>query len=115
MRASQAPVIRLLFHIGLLLPLALLLWDFTHNQLTANPIQAATLRTGKIALVLLVLCLASTPAYSLLGFRLGLRVRRTFGLYAMAYAFVHVMIFVGLDYWFDWALIQEAVFAKRYA
>jgi sulfoxide reductase heme-binding subunit YedZ len=31
------------------------------------------------------------------------------------YAGFHFLIFVGLDYGFDWALIQEAIFEKRYA
>jgi sulfoxide reductase heme-binding subunit YedZ len=51
----QDRLLRLVVHIGALLPLAVLIWDFSTNNLTANPIQAATLRTGKAAIVLLVL------------------------------------------------------------
>ena len=40
--------------IGSWIPLALLIWDALTGNLTANPIQAATFRTGKTALVLLV-------------------------------------------------------------
>jgi sulfoxide reductase heme-binding subunit YedZ len=102
-------------HIGALVPLALLIWDYFHNRLTINPIQAITLRTGKDALVLLVLSLACTPLNSLLGFKPALRVRRALGLYAFLYVTLHLLTFVGLDYAFDWRLLQEAIFAKRYA
>ena len=43
-----------LTHIGALLPLYLLLWDYYTDNLSVNPIQDITFRTGKPALVLLV-------------------------------------------------------------
>jgi len=115
MRKLQANWLRIAVHIGSLLPLAVLIWDAVHNQLTVNPIQAATLRTGKTALVLLVLSLAGTPINTLLGWRQVLQVRRALGVYAFLYAALHFGIFVGLDYGFDWGLLQEAVLEKRYA
>ena len=42
----------ILTHVGALLPLARLIWNFFHDQLTANPIQYITFQTGKSALVL---------------------------------------------------------------
>jgi sulfoxide reductase heme-binding subunit YedZ len=104
-----------LVHVGALLPLALLLWDFSQDQLTVNPIQEITFRTGKYALVLLVLSLACTPVNSVLGFKAALRVRRPLGLYAFMYVGLHFLTFVGLDYGFDLDLLREAVFEKRYA
>jgi sulfoxide reductase heme-binding subunit YedZ len=105
----------MLVHAGSLAPLAVLIWDAFTNNLTANPIQAATLRTGKTALVLLILSLAATPVNTILGFREALRVRRPLGLYAFFYASIHFLIFIGLDYTFDWSLIRNALFEKRYA
>lgn len=106
---------RILVHVGALLPLALLLWDFSQDRLTVNPIQEITFRTGKYALVLLVLSLACTPVNSVLGFKPALRVRRSLGLYAFMYAGLHFLTFVGLDYGFDLELIRGAIFEKRYA
>ena len=40
--------------------------------------------------------------------------RRLLGLYAAFYATLHFSIFVGLDYFFDWELIKEAIFEKPY-
>jgi sulfoxide reductase heme-binding subunit YedZ len=107
--------LRVLTHIGALVPLVVLIWDYFHNQLTVNPIQDITFRTGKTALVLLVLSLACTPINTLFGFKQVLRLRRALGLYAFLYAILHFFTFVGLDYGFDPGLLREAIFEKRYA
>ena len=104
-----------LTHIGALLPLVLLIWDFSQHQLSVNPIQEVTLWTGKSALVLLVLSLACTPLNTIFRFRPALRARRWLGLYAFMYVALHLLIFVGLDYGFDLDLLREAIFEKRYA
>lgn len=103
-----------LTHIGALLPLALLLLAAISQSLTVNPIQDITLRTGKAALIMLVLSLACTPANTLVGFRAALKMRRTLGLYAFYYAFGHFLIFIGLDYTFNWDLLKGAIFEKRF-
>jgi sulfoxide reductase heme-binding subunit YedZ len=41
--------------------------------------------------------------------------RKWLGLYAFFYASLHFLIFIGLDYGFDWSLLYEAIFEKRYA
>lgn len=115
MRPLQVNGLQVAVHAGALLPLVVLIWDAVHGQLTVNPIQAATLRTGKTALVLLVLSLACTPINTLLGWRQVLQARRALGVYAFLYAALHFSIFVGLDYGFDGGLLQEAVLEKRYA
>ena len=105
----------ILTHFGALLPLARLIWNFFHDQLTANPIQYITFQTGKSALVLLVLALACTPLNTVFGFRQAVGLRKSLGLYAFLYATFHFLTFVGLDYGFDPSLLKEAIFKKRYA
>jgi sulfoxide reductase heme-binding subunit YedZ len=107
--------LRPLVHVGALTPLALLAWDYWGGHLSVNPIQDITLRTGKAALVLLVLSLACTPINTVFGFRSALRVRRALGLYAFMYVGIHLLIFIGLDYGLDLVLIREAILEKRYA
>ena len=104
----------LLIHLCALFPLIWLIWDFSTDNLTANPIQAATLRTGKAAIVLLVLTLSVTPFYTIFGFKPVLPLRRTLGLYTFLYVSIHFLIFVGLDYVFDLKLIVDSVLEKRY-
>jgi len=114
-RQHRDQLLHLLVHFCAIFPLAWLVWDFFTGNLTANPIQAATLRTGKAAIVLLVLTLAVTPFYTIFGFKPVLTIRRTLGLYTFLYVSIHFLIFVGLDYGFDPGLLKEAIFEKRYA
>jgi len=107
--------LRLITHIGALTPLAVLAWGYWQGGLSVNPIQDITLRTGKAALVLLVLSLACTPINSVFGYKPVLRLRRPLGLYAFMYVSLHLLIFIGLDYGFDLVLIREAILEKRYA
>jgi sulfoxide reductase heme-binding subunit YedZ len=106
--------LRIIVHVGALIPLGAILWDSYQYNLTANPIQELTIRTGKAALVLLVLSLACTPASSLLRFRPALRVRRALGLYGFLYAALHVGVFVVLDYGIDLGQIAQVIAEKYY-
>lgn len=106
---------QVIVHLAALAPLALLIWDGLHGSLTAEPIRALTLRTGKPALVLLVLSLACTPLSAIFGLRQALKWRRPLGLYAFFYVALHVLIFVAVDYGLDLSLLREAIFEKRYA
>jgi len=101
-------------HILSLIPLSLLISDWFKDGLTANPIQYLTLSTGKTALQLLTLSISVTPMIFLTGIRELNPARRLLGLYAAFYATLHFSIFVGLDYFFDWELIKEAIFEKPY-
>jgi methionine sulfoxide reductase heme-binding subunit len=112
LRRTWLPI---LTHVGALLPLARLIWNFFHDQLTANPIQYITFQTGKSALVLLVLALACTPLNTIFELKRAVGLRKTLGLYAFLYATLHFLTFVGLDYQFDPELLKEAIFKKRYA
>lgn len=115
MRKFETSGLRVLTHIAALLPLAVLVWDFTQGQLTVNPIQEIQLRTGKSTLVLLLLSLACTPINRIFGIKAVLPLRRLLGLYAFMYASLHFLNFVGLDYGFDFGLIQEDIAEKRFA
>lgn len=106
--------LRLAAHLGGLAPLALMLYDIATGHLTANPIQDLTFRTGMAGLILLVVSLACTPANIVLGLKQVLPLRRPLGLYGFLYIAIHLLIFVGLDYGFDWSLIQDAIVEKRY-
>jgi sulfoxide reductase heme-binding subunit YedZ len=104
----------ILMHVLALLPLALLAWDFLQNQLTVNPIQEITHRTGYYALLLLVLSLACTPLNTILGLRQVVPLRRWLGLYAFLYASLHFLTYIGLDYGLNLGLIWQELAEKRY-
>lgn len=110
-----APRLMTLAHVAALLPLAILIWQFSRGELTADPIRELVLRTGDYALVLLVLSLACTPVSMLSGIPQVLRLRRPLGLYALMYTGLHLAVFVVLDYGFDLDLIRKDVLGKRFA
>jgi len=103
-----------LAHAGAWLPLIVLAWDVTRGNLSVNPIQDITFRTGKFALLMLMLSLACTPVHTVAGFRPALRMRKWFGLYAFLYAALHFLVFSVLDFGLDWGLIQREIVEKRY-
>jgi sulfoxide reductase heme-binding subunit YedZ len=107
-------MLQLITHVGALVPLAVLVWDGLNDQLTVNPIQEISSRTGKIALILLVLSLACTPLNTLFGLKQLLPLRRLLGLYAFGYSVLHLLNFAVVDYGLDPVLLREVIFEKRY-
>lgn len=114
MRWWQAHALEIIFNLVALVPLGILLWDFSRGQLTANPIREVQLRTGKYALSLLVITLAVTPLVQLFNLGWLLPLRRLAGLYAFGYASLHLGNFVGVDYGFNFSAIFADVGEKRY-
>jgi sulfoxide reductase heme-binding subunit YedZ len=106
--------LQILTHIAALLPLALLAWEAWQGRFLIDPVREITTRTGKTALILLILSLACTPMNTIFGFKQALRVRRPLGLYALMYAGLHFLTFVGLDYGFDFDLIGQGILDQRY-
>ena len=114
MKKLKEDWLQILTHVAALAPLALMAWDYAQGQLSANPIREVTLRTGRAALILLVLSLACTPVHILFKFRPALKLRRPLGLYAFLYAALHGLTFVGLDYGFDPELVLEEIVQRRF-
>ncbi len=106
--------LQILTHLGAWIPLVVLVFAYYTGGLTVNPIQDAMQRTGDTALVLLILSLACTPMNTLFRFPPVLKLRRPLGLYGYMYAAMHMLLFVGLDYGFDWELIGYEIVEKRF-
>jgi sulfoxide reductase heme-binding subunit YedZ len=107
--------LQVLTHVGAWIPLVVGLWDVWQGNLGPDPIREATLRTGKTALTLLMLSLASSPINTLFGFKPAFKLRRPLGVYSFMYASIHFAIFISVDYFFNFKLIVDALFEKRYA
>jgi sulfoxide reductase heme-binding subunit YedZ len=110
----RAEWLRIVVHVGALLPLAWTIWQYTHGMFLVGPVREITTRTGKTALILLLFSLACTPLGTFFGFKRARRVRRALGMYAFLYASLHFATFVGLDYGFDLTLLPQAIFDQRY-
>ena len=113
-RWSFPNILQVAVHVAACVPLALLVLDYAIDGLGANPIQAITFRTGKTALVLLVLSLAVTPLATF-GWRGVVRLRRPLGVYAFFYVALHFLTFIGLDYGFNLAYLRDGLIEKPFA
>ncbi|HSV85624.1 MAG TPA: protein-methionine-sulfoxide reductase heme-binding subunit MsrQ [Levilinea sp.] len=114
MKKSHFTPLQIAIHVGALLPLAWLVKDYLAGNLTVNPIQAATQRTGDYALLLLLLSLAVTPLITLTGYSPLQKVRRPLGLYAFLYAAIHLYLFAGVDYGFNLEFLLADLAQKRF-
>lgn len=97
-----------------LVPLAILVWQGFHDDLTADPITYLTHRTGDWTLRFLVITLAITPLRKLLHLPQLIRFRRMFGLFAFFYVCLHFSIWIGLDHFFNWPEMWKDVLKRRY-
>ncbi|MGR8931350.1 MAG: sulfite oxidase heme-binding subunit YedZ [Gammaproteobacteria bacterium] len=97
-----------------LLPLAKLVIDGWQDDLTSNPIEAITHRTGFWTLTFLLITLTATPLRWLFGWTWALRIRRMLGLYAFFYACLHFLSYLVLDQFFDWPAIRDDIVKRPY-
>ncbi|MFO6423635.1 protein-methionine-sulfoxide reductase heme-binding subunit MsrQ [Motilimonas sp. KMU-193] len=95
--AKHLVVIKILLHSLALLPLVWLAWQTYQQQLGGDPVQYLTHFTGKGGLNLLLITLCVSPIAKTLRWGFLLQTRRLLGLWALAYALVHVSIFWWLD------------------
>lgn len=80
-----------------LIPAAVLVFDALAGNLSANPIEDITHRTGEWTLYLLLVTLAVTPLRRFTGWNWAIKFRRTVGLLAFSYASLHLLTYAVLD------------------
>lgn len=113
-RKRRFPWLRIAVHVIGWLPLAWIIYAYTSNHLSINPIQEAEQLLGRWGFYFLVATLTVTPLYTLTGWRDVLQRRRALGLYAFLYISLHVLTLVGLDYGFQIALVLDLILGKAY-
>ncbi|MCC7118348.1 MAG: ferric reductase-like transmembrane domain-containing protein [Anaerolineales bacterium] len=112
MNKPRFTLLQIAIHLYAWSSIALLLFKFFTNALSANPIQDLERATGRHAIALLFLALACTPLNTLFKWSEPLKRRRTLGLYALLYATIHFIIYINLDYGLAWSLILPDVIQK---
>lgn len=105
---------QIIAHFLCLLPFLVLLIAFYNDSLTANPIQALTLRSGRTAVNLLMFTMACRPLSNLLGLSAFFKIRVITGVYAFFYALLHFLVFAGLDFGFNLEWILEEIQQKPF-
>lgn len=109
-----------LVHLLCLIPLAILgqqIWEVYrtgNDALGADPVAEIVHRLGVWALRFLLIALAVTPLRQLTGQPAVLRFRRMLGLYAFAYASLHLAAYLALDLRGYWAQIFEEIVKRPY-
>jgi methionine sulfoxide reductase heme-binding subunit len=99
----RAPVwLRPAFHLAMATPLLLLTGSWVllltgGEQLGSNPVEETIHSLGTSALRSLLLALAITPLFRLTGWQPVMTLRRAAGLWAFAYAALHLSVYFGLD------------------
>lgn len=111
---SQRFQLKVLAHFIGLLPLILMIGAYVRGELGFNPIEAAIQRTGKTAVIFLLLSLASTPIRRLFRLPVVGFLRKPFGLYAAFYALLHFLAFAVWDYGLNLALILNEIWTKPF-
>lgn len=97
-----------------LIPLAMLVWDGFHDSLGANPIEKITHRTGDWTLRFLLITLSVTPLRILFGWKVLVRLRRMFGLFAFFYVCLHFTTYLVFDHFFDIGEIVKDIVKRPY-
>jgi len=93
-----------------LIPLAAVLYWGMSDQLGANPINTGLRFLGIWGLRFLVIGLELRPLRDLFGWAWAMRYRRRIGLFALFYVSLHVLVYVGIDQFFDMnALIADVI------
>jgi sulfoxide reductase heme-binding subunit YedZ len=104
---------RLLAHGLALAPLIILGLQALAGALPINLERYLMLRSGLVALVLLVAAFAATPLTALTGRREPLQMRRALGVYAFLYALAHLLVYASYEAGFDLELIWRDLGERR--
>ncbi len=108
------PTAKTAAHAACALPLVWLAWRGATGELGVNPIETVIRFLGLWGLRLLVVALAVTPARRLLHRAELARFRRMLGLWAFAYVCLHLLCYVVVDQFFDWAAIGHDIVKHKF-
>ncbi|HOI52802.1 MAG TPA: protein-methionine-sulfoxide reductase heme-binding subunit MsrQ [Azonexus sp.] len=114
--SARIPVnaFKALLFVASLLPAAWIGWQLRHNGLGPEPSETLQAFTGTWTLNFLLLTLCISPARALTGQHWLLRLRRMLGLFAFAYALLHLFSFIGYDHGFDLTAIARDVLKRPF-
>ena len=113
MRSRKILWLKVVAHVVALVPFAVLAWGYWQGRLGPDLTGEAIRRTGRYAIVFLILSLVPTAIKLLTGSGALLKIRRILGLYAFLYVALHFLGFAWLDYGFDLPFLLPALVDGR--
>jgi len=111
---SKVILLKVLIHLGALLPLANLYFLAFKDELGVDPVEMVIHFTGIGALNLLLLTLSVTPIAKITRQGYLLKTRRVLGLYAYTYALFHLLNFLAFEVQFNGPLFISEVIKRPY-
>ena len=101
-----------------LLPLAWIIWTVVLGDvgvgLNANPVEMVNRYLGDWALRFILITLSITPVAMITGWSTPVRFRRMIGLFAFAYALLHVANYLIADQFLNWTDIWTDIVKRKY-
>ena len=97
-----------------LFPFLIITYKIFFNKLGPEPVKEITHFTGEWTLIFICITLSMSPLKRFTNFTFWIKIRRMLGLFVFFYATIHMLTYVGLDYWFDWNPIINDVIKKKY-
>src|SRR5580693_7322680 len=97
-----------------LVPALLLLWDWHKDALGPNPAENIIHTNGDWTIRFLLITLSITPLRGLLGIPWLIQFRRMLGLFAFFYGSLHLLSYLWLDQFFDWAGIWKDIYKRPF-
>jgi sulfoxide reductase heme-binding subunit YedZ len=113
-RWTLARLLNLATVVGGWIPLVVLVIAYFTDKLGFNPVETVTRRTGRIAVLFLLLSLACTPIGKLFKLPSIRRLRKPLGLFAALYAVLHFLTFAVWDYQLNLTLIWSTIIEKPF-
>jgi sulfoxide reductase heme-binding subunit YedZ len=113
-RQVPLPWLKPAVFVGALVPLLGLGLQAIRGTLGADPVATVLNRLGLLALIFLLASLASTPAKLVFGWTWPIRLRRMLGLWAFAFAALHLATYVAVDQRFDWPVLWADVTQRKF-
>ncbi len=107
-------ILKILVFILMLVPLMLLFYYGSIDELSADPVAYVLHYTGLWSLRILLLTLAMTPMRQIFNQVFFLKIRRMIGLFAFFYVSLHFLIYIGLDLGFRFGQLFEDIVKRPY-
>lgn len=105
---------QIFIHAASLAPFIILVIAYLTDNVGFDPVQTILHRTGRYAMIWVLISLTCTPLNTILGFSPALKVRRALGMYSFFYASLHFLTYSVLDYGLNFSLIFDEIIHKNY-
>ena len=97
-----------------LFPGVITYWNLFQRDISANPIQAATVTTGRTAVFLLIISLFCSPLFNIIKMSMFFHIRKITGLFVFFYSLAHFLIFIVVDYELNFSWILPEITQKLF-